>query len=167
MVPTLFFLNIIFPPLGDQMGMGRVGINVVFFIVSHTIYKAVVSPFLAFVISADFGVSAQITQTTMKRKSFIGTPYWMAPEVAAVERTGGYNSQVDILKGFHLENCIHYHKLKQIYYVCLLGCWQLAPWETNPLQSRPHKVGPDKPIPLQTHPFPRNLLTHFMLLRLV
>ncbi|XP_022097280.1 mitogen-activated protein kinase kinase kinase kinase 5-like isoform X3 [Acanthaster planci] len=45
---------------------------------------------------ADFGVSAQITQTTMKRKSFIGTPYWMAPEVAAVERTGGYNSQCDI-----------------------------------------------------------------------
>ncbi|XP_038066509.1 mitogen-activated protein kinase kinase kinase kinase 5-like isoform X2 [Patiria miniata] len=45
---------------------------------------------------ADFGVSAQITQTTMKRKSFIGTPYWMAPEVAAVERTGGYNSQCDV-----------------------------------------------------------------------
>ncbi|ESO93497.1 hypothetical protein LOTGIDRAFT_178509 [Lottia gigantea] len=45
---------------------------------------------------ADFGVSAQITATMCKRKSFIGTPYWMAPEVAAVERKGGYNQQCDI-----------------------------------------------------------------------
>eukprot|EP00058_Branchiostoma_floridae_P025156 XP_002610646.1 hypothetical protein BRAFLDRAFT_117888 [Branchiostoma floridae] len=45
---------------------------------------------------ADFGVSAQITATMAKRKSFIGTPYWMAPEVAAVERKGGYNQQCDV-----------------------------------------------------------------------
>lgn len=45
---------------------------------------------------ADFGVSAQITATISKRKSFIGTPYWMAPEVAAVERKGGYDYQCDI-----------------------------------------------------------------------
>uniref|UniRef100_A0A7N6BKC2 Mitogen-activated protein kinase kinase kinase kinase n=1 Tax=Anabas testudineus TaxID=64144 RepID=A0A7N6BKC2_ANATE len=45
---------------------------------------------------ADFGVSAQITMTIAKRKSFIGTPYWMAPEVAAVEKKGGYNQLCDI-----------------------------------------------------------------------
>uniref|UniRef100_A0A8C6ULN4 non-specific serine/threonine protein kinase n=1 Tax=Neogobius melanostomus TaxID=47308 RepID=A0A8C6ULN4_9GOBI len=45
---------------------------------------------------SDFGVSAQITATLAKRKSFIGTPYWMAPEVAAVERKGGYNQLCDI-----------------------------------------------------------------------
>ncbi|NXD14150.1 M4K3 kinase, partial [Nothocercus nigrocapillus] len=45
---------------------------------------------------ADFGVSAQITATVAKRKSFIGTPYWMAPEVAAVERKGGYNQLCDL-----------------------------------------------------------------------
>ncbi|XP_069501130.1 mitogen-activated protein kinase kinase kinase kinase 2 isoform X2 [Ambystoma mexicanum] len=45
---------------------------------------------------ADFGVSAEITASVAKRKSFIGTPYWMAPEVAAVERKGGYNQLCDI-----------------------------------------------------------------------
>ncbi|XP_070780178.1 mitogen-activated protein kinase kinase kinase kinase 3-like [Enoplosus armatus] len=45
---------------------------------------------------ADFGVSTQITLTIAKRKSFIGTPYWMAPEVAAVEKKGGYNQLCDI-----------------------------------------------------------------------
>ncbi|XP_053213147.1 mitogen-activated protein kinase kinase kinase kinase 5-like isoform X5 [Panonychus citri] len=45
---------------------------------------------------ADFGVSAQITATINKRQSLIGTPYWMAPEVAAVEKKGGYDQQCDI-----------------------------------------------------------------------
>ncbi|XP_075795350.1 mitogen-activated protein kinase kinase kinase kinase 2 isoform X1 [Pelodiscus sinensis] len=45
---------------------------------------------------ADFGVSAELTASVAKRKSFIGTPYWMAPEVAAVEKKGGYNQLCDI-----------------------------------------------------------------------
>uniref|UniRef100_A0A672ZSV4 Mitogen-activated protein kinase kinase kinase kinase n=1 Tax=Sphaeramia orbicularis TaxID=375764 RepID=A0A672ZSV4_9TELE len=46
--------------------------------------------------ATDFGVAAKITATIAKRKSFIGTPYWMAPEVAAVEKNGGYNQLCDI-----------------------------------------------------------------------
>uniref|UniRef100_A0AAQ4PBP3 non-specific serine/threonine protein kinase n=1 Tax=Gasterosteus aculeatus aculeatus TaxID=481459 RepID=A0AAQ4PBP3_GASAC len=45
---------------------------------------------------ADFGISAHITATLARRMSFIGTPYWMAPEVAAVEIKGGYNERCDI-----------------------------------------------------------------------
>ncbi|XP_072737661.1 mitogen-activated protein kinase kinase kinase kinase 2 [Ciconia boyciana] len=44
---------------------------------------------------ADFGVSAELTAAA-KRRSFIGTPYWMAPEVAAVEKTGGYDHRCDV-----------------------------------------------------------------------
>uniref|UniRef100_A0A8C4VT76 Non-specific serine/threonine protein kinase n=1 Tax=Gopherus evgoodei TaxID=1825980 RepID=A0A8C4VT76_9SAUR len=47
-------------------------------------------------LAADFGVSAELTASVAKRKSFIGTPYWMAPEVAAVEKKGGYNQLCDI-----------------------------------------------------------------------
>uniref|UniRef100_A0A8C8RWM8 non-specific serine/threonine protein kinase n=1 Tax=Pelusios castaneus TaxID=367368 RepID=A0A8C8RWM8_9SAUR len=45
---------------------------------------------------SDFGISAQISATFARRMSFIGTPYWMAPEVAAVELKGGYNELCDI-----------------------------------------------------------------------
>uniref|UniRef100_A0A8C0KKS0 Mitogen-activated protein kinase kinase kinase kinase n=1 Tax=Canis lupus dingo TaxID=286419 RepID=A0A8C0KKS0_CANLU len=45
---------------------------------------------------ADFGVSGELTASVAKRRSFIGTPYWMAPEVAAVERKGGYNELCDV-----------------------------------------------------------------------
>uniref|UniRef100_A0A674CYH1 Mitogen-activated protein kinase kinase kinase kinase n=1 Tax=Salmo trutta TaxID=8032 RepID=A0A674CYH1_SALTR len=47
-------------------------------------------------IKPDFGVAAEINASVAKRKSFIGTPYWMAPEVAAVEKKGGYNQLCDI-----------------------------------------------------------------------
>lgn len=47
---------------------------------------------------ADFGVSAKNKQTLQKRDSFIGTPYWMAPEVVLCEtfRDNPYDYKADI-----------------------------------------------------------------------
>lgn len=47
---------------------------------------------------ADFGVSAKNKSTLQKRDSFIGTPYWMAPEVVLCEtfRDNPYDYKVDI-----------------------------------------------------------------------
>uniref|UniRef100_F6WV80 Protein kinase domain-containing protein n=1 Tax=Ciona intestinalis TaxID=7719 RepID=F6WV80_CIOIN len=47
---------------------------------------------------ADFGVSALNTRTMQKRDTFIGTPYWMAPEVVMCEtfKDTPYNYSADI-----------------------------------------------------------------------
>jgi hypothetical protein len=46
---------------------------IVFFSVYATLTSICV---IGVLFSADFGVSAQITATLAKRKSFIGSPYW-------------------------------------------------------------------------------------------
>ncbi|XP_071302453.1 STE20-like serine/threonine-protein kinase isoform X2 [Agelaius tricolor] len=47
---------------------------------------------------ADFGVSAKNTRTIQRRDSFIGTPYWMAPEVVMCETSKDrpYDYKADI-----------------------------------------------------------------------
>uniref|UniRef100_A0A4W5MZ74 non-specific serine/threonine protein kinase n=1 Tax=Hucho hucho TaxID=62062 RepID=A0A4W5MZ74_9TELE len=97
---------------------------------------------------ADFGVSAKNTMTLQRRDSFIGTPYWMAPEVVMCETSKDrpYDYKADIWS----------------LGVTLIELAQIEPpnHEMNPMRVLLRIAKADPPTLMQPSLFPHHSIQH-------